>query len=100
MKNLTRSCDVCQKSYAKSSNLSRHDKTAAHIESMKSKNTNIPITQSSFVDCGESIVEFGYDSVLIWVQLCTTSVQVVSQKPLTVLYCNCVSPKWLYTMSS
>ena len=50
------SCDVCQKSFAKSSTLSYHNKTAAHIERMK-KNTNIPITQSSFVDCGESIKE-------------------------------------------
>jgi uncharacterized Zn-finger protein len=51
------SCDVCQKSYAKSSDLSRHNKTAAHIERMKSKNINIPPRQSSFVGCGESIKE-------------------------------------------
>jgi uncharacterized Zn-finger protein len=49
------SCDVCQKSYAQSSALSKHNKTAAHIERMKSKNTTLPLTQSSFVDCGESI---------------------------------------------
>ena len=49
------SCDVCQKSYADSNALSRHNKTAAHMEKIKSKNTNIPLTQSSFVDCGESI---------------------------------------------
>ena len=49
------SCDVCQKSYSQSSGLSHHNKTAAHIERMKSKNRNIPLTQSSFVDCGESI---------------------------------------------
>ena len=49
------SCDVCQKSYAKSSGLSYHNKTAAHIERMKSKNIIIPPTQSSFVDFGESI---------------------------------------------
>ena len=48
------SCDVCHKSYAQNSALSRHNKTAPHIERMKSKNTNIPLTQSSFVDCGES----------------------------------------------
>ena len=48
------SCDVCQKSYCYSSGLSNHNKTAAHIERMKSKNTNVPLTQSSFVDCGES----------------------------------------------
>jgi uncharacterized Zn-finger protein len=49
------SCDVCQKSYAQSSALYKHTKTAAHIKRMKSKNTNILISQSSFVDCGESI---------------------------------------------
>ena len=49
------SCDVCQKSYYKSSVLSYHNNTAAHIERMKCKNTNIPLNQSSFVDCGESI---------------------------------------------
>ena len=51
------SCDVCQKSYSKSSGLSYHNKTASHIERMKSKNRIIPPTQSSFVDCGESIKE-------------------------------------------
>ena len=49
------SCDVCQKSYAISSNLSRHNKTVAHIEKIKSRNTNDHLTQSRFVDCGESI---------------------------------------------
>jgi hypothetical protein len=49
------SCDVCQKSYTTSSTLSKHNKTAAHLERIKSK--NIPITQSSFVDCSESIIE-------------------------------------------
>ena len=48
-------CDICQKYFAQSSALSKHNKTAAHIERMKSQNTNILITQSSFVDCGESI---------------------------------------------
>ena len=51
------SCDVCQKSHAKSSHLSRHNKTAAHIEKMKSKVSIISLTQSSFVDCSESIKE-------------------------------------------
>ena len=51
------SCDICQKSFTTSSVLSRHNKTASHIVRMKSKNTNIPITQSIFVDCGESIKE-------------------------------------------
>ena len=51
------SCDVCQKSYTRSSTLFKHNKTAAHIERMKSRNTDIPLTQSSFVDCGESIKE-------------------------------------------
>ena len=51
------SCDVCQKSYSHSSSLTNHNKTASHIERTKSKNTNIPITQSSFIDCGESIKE-------------------------------------------
>ena len=49
------SCDVCQKSYSQSSGLSAHNKTVAHIERMKSKNTNRPLIPSSFVDCGESI---------------------------------------------
>ena len=51
------SCLVCQKSYFQSSGLSKHNKTAAHIERMKSRNTNIPLTQSSFIDCDESIKE-------------------------------------------
>ena len=50
-------CDVCQKSFIQSSKLSRHNKTAVHIERMKSKNTNIPLAQSNFVDCGETIKE-------------------------------------------
>ena len=49
--------DICQKSYAKSSGLSQHNKTAAHIKRMKSKNTNISLIHSSFVDCGESFKE-------------------------------------------
>ena len=49
------SCDVCQKSYSQSSKLSKHNKSAAHNEKMKSNNRIILITQSSFVDCGESI---------------------------------------------
>ena len=44
------SCDVCHKSYAQSSTLSNHNKSASHIERMKSKNINIPIAHSSFVD--------------------------------------------------
>ena len=51
------SCDVCQKSYSRSSGLSCHNKTAADIERIKSKNRIIPLTQSSFVDCGECIKE-------------------------------------------
>jgi KRAB domain-containing zinc finger protein len=49
------SCDVCQKSFAQSSGLYKHNKTAAHIERMKSKNTNTHLAQSSFVDCGGTI---------------------------------------------
>ena len=49
------SCDVCQKSCTTSSALSKHNKTAAHIEKMKCENRNIPLTQNSFVDCGEAI---------------------------------------------
>ena len=38
--------------------LLQHNKRAAHTERMKSKNTNLSLlTQSSFVDCGESIKE-------------------------------------------
>ena len=51
------SCDICMKLYAQGKGLSRHNKTAAHIKRMKSKNTNLPLNQSSFVDCGESIKE-------------------------------------------
>jgi uncharacterized Zn-finger protein len=51
------SCDGCQKSFAQRAGLSQHNKSTAHIERMKSKNTNIPITQSSFIDCSESIKE-------------------------------------------
>ena len=49
------SCGVCQKSYAQSFALSHHNKTAAHVKRMKSKNTIISITQTSFVDCGGTI---------------------------------------------
>ena len=49
------SCNVCEKSYTTSSGLSKHNKTAAHFEKMKCKNANILLTQSSFVDSGESI---------------------------------------------
>ena len=53
----TYSCVVCQKSFSESSSLSKHNKTAAHIKSMKLKNIKISLTQSSFVDCGEFIKE-------------------------------------------
>ena len=49
------SCDVCQKSYSHSSALSTHNKTAAHIQRMKSKNISISPTQSNFIDCGETV---------------------------------------------
>ena len=49
------SCDVCQKSYSQSSALSQHNKTAAHIERMKSKNLSISPTQSNFIDCDETV---------------------------------------------
>ena len=41
--------------YVRNHILSKHNKTAAHLERIKSK--NILLTQSSFVDCGESIKE-------------------------------------------
>ena len=50
-------CDACQKSFAQSFGLSQHNKTAAHIERMKSKNIIISPTQSNFIDCGETIKE-------------------------------------------
>ena len=37
------------------SKLSRHNRSAAHIKRLKSKNKNIPLTQTSFADCGEGI---------------------------------------------
>ena len=49
------SCDVCQKSFAESSKLSKHNRTANHIEKIKSKNKNIPLTETSFVDCFDGI---------------------------------------------
>ena len=49
------SWDVFQKSFAHRSALCKHNKTDDHIERMKSKNRHITLTQSSFVDCGESI---------------------------------------------
>ena len=51
------SCGGCQKSFAQRAGLSQHNKTNDHIERMKSRNTNIPITQSSFIDCSEYIKE-------------------------------------------
>ena len=51
------SCDVCQKSFTQSSALSIHNKTAAHIGKIKSSNTNVPLTQNSFVYYGKSIKE-------------------------------------------
>ena len=51
------SCEVCQKSYSSSSNLSKHNTSAAHIEKSKSRNENDPLTQNSLVDRGESIKE-------------------------------------------
>jgi hypothetical protein len=49
------SCDVCHKSFAHRSALCKHNKTDDHIERMKSVDTDITLTQSSFVDCGKSI---------------------------------------------
>jgi uncharacterized Zn-finger protein len=51
------SCDVCQKFYAYNTQLSRHNKSTTHIQRIKSINTNIPPSQTSFVDCGEYIKE-------------------------------------------
>ena len=51
------SCDVCQKSYTQISSLSKHNKSAAHIERMKSKNKDLPLAQSSFLDSGQDINE-------------------------------------------
>ena len=48
-------CEVCQKSYTRSSTLSKHNKTDDHIKRAKDKNTNIPVIQTSFVDCGNGI---------------------------------------------
>ena len=47
----TYSCDVCQKSYVKNSDLSRHNKTTKHIKRMKSNKSDIPLIKSRFVDC-------------------------------------------------
>ena len=51
------SCDLCHKSYAQSNALSRHNKTATHIEKIKERNTNLPLTHSSIANCSESIKE-------------------------------------------
>ena len=51
------SCEICQKSYGQRSGLYQHNKTAAHIERIKSKNTDTPHTESRFWDCGESVKE-------------------------------------------
>ena len=51
------SCDVCQKSYTRHFELSRHNKSATHNEKIKRWNTNDPFIQNSFIDCGESIKE-------------------------------------------
>ena len=51
------SCDVCQKSYAHSSGLSKHNKTATHIKKIKNRNTNVPLTENNFVDCGEEDIK-------------------------------------------
>ena len=50
-------CEICQKSFNYSSDLSRHNKTVFHLKKKEIQNSNIPLTQSSFVDCGESIKE-------------------------------------------
>ena len=49
------SCYVCQKSYTHKTASNMHNKTTAHITRMKSKNTNILISQPSFVDHNEFI---------------------------------------------
>ena len=37
------------------SNLSRHNKTAAHLKKKKVENTDISCTQDNYVDCGKVI---------------------------------------------
>ena len=51
------SCDICQKSYAQSYELSRNNKTAAHFEKMKRKILIKSLNQSSLVYFGEFIKE-------------------------------------------
>ena len=51
------SCSVCKKSFAEKSTLSKHNKTAAHSQRIKSNNSNLFFTQSSFIDCDESFKE-------------------------------------------
>ena len=46
---------MCHKTFSRSTGLSKHNKTAAHIERMKSKNIDISPTQSNFIDCGETV---------------------------------------------
>ena len=50
-------CVICKKTFSQRCSLIRHNKATAHIERSKSENTNIPVTQSSFVDWGESFKE-------------------------------------------
>ena len=47
-------CELCQKYFNTSSDLSKHNKSAKHIKKLEStKNAVPPSTSTSFVDCGE-----------------------------------------------
>ena len=49
------SCDICQKSYSQRSQLSRHNKTDAHLKRKEDKNIDSSSNVSSYVDCNEPI---------------------------------------------
>ena len=54
------SCELCQKSYYKSSSMSNHNKSAGHLKKLETiKNTVTPSTSAStsFVDCGETEIK-------------------------------------------
>ncbi len=48
------SCDLCQKSYYSSSELTQHKKSAEHLKKLELKNTPSPFASTSFIESGEA----------------------------------------------